>query len=93
MNCPKCKSLKISTTIYNGKEVSRCWGCGFVEAKKVDCPEVKVKPRPKRVKKVKPQHLIPNPPNAIDRWLWSQGTQAINGAAVVDAMKAEDRAG
>ncbi len=92
MNCPKCKSLKISALIYDGKKVSRCWECGFVVAKKVDCPDhsqVQVKPKQKRAKKAnKLQGLVTNPPNAIDHWLWSHGTAAMSGADAVDAMEA-----
>ena len=82
MNCSKCQSLKISTTICESEEVTRCWGCGFLVTKQSDRPEVKVKPKLDEAKKV-------NPPNAIDRWLWSHGFQAMSGADAVDAMQAE----
>ena len=86
MNCHQCQSLKISRVICDSKEISRCWGCGFVVTKKVDCPdysEAKVKPKQEQVKR---RYLAPNPPNAIDYWLWSHGTAAMSGA---NAMKAE----
>lgn len=95
MNCLKCKSLKTSMVIYSSKEVTRCWACGFVVAKKVDLsdhPEVVVKPKQKRATKAnKLRCLVKNPPNAIDHWLWSQGTTAMNGADAVDAMEARSR--
>ena len=89
MNCSKCQSLKISTIIYNSKEITRCWGCSFVVTKKVDCPEVKVKLKQKWAKKVKQRCLDTNPPNAIDYWLWAHGIQVMSGADAVDAMQAE----
>ncbi len=92
MNCPKCRSLKVSARIYDGKEVTRCWECGFVVLKKVDCPdhaEMKVKPKQERASTAdKLQCLVKNPPNAIDHWLWSQGTKAMSGVDLVDAMEA-----
>ena len=86
MNCSKCQSLRISTTIYNSKEVTRCLGCGFVKIKQVDRPDhskSQVKPKLDGAKKA-------NPPNAIDRWLWSHGMTAMSGADAVDAMEAEE---
>ena len=53
---------------------------------KVDCPDhskIQVKPKQK-------QCLNTNPPNAIDRWLWSHGFQAMSGADAVDAMESEE---
>lgn len=94
MNCPKCRSLKISTINQGSKEVSRCGNCGFVVVVKVDCPDhsksqvkPKQKPKQKQVKKVKPRCLGTNPPNVIDHWLWSHGIQAMSGA---DATEAEE---
>ena len=89
MSCSKCQSLRISTIICESEEVLRCWGCGFVVTKQVDSPEVKVKPKLDGAKKVNLRCLITNPPNAIDRWLWSHGFQAMSGADAVDAMQAE----
>ena len=92
MNCHQCNSLKISSTICDSEEISRCWGCGFVVTKKVDCPDhsdVKAQPKQKQAKRVKLRYLFPNPPNAIDYWLWSHGTAAMSGANAMDAMKAE----
>ena len=90
MNCPQCQSLKISTIICESEEVTRCWRCSFVVTKKVDCPdhsEVKVELKQKQVKL---RCLDTNPPNAIDRWLWSHGMTAMSGADAVDAMEAEE---
>ena len=92
MNCSKCQSLKISTTICDSEEITRCWGCEFVVTKQVDSPdhsEVKVELKLDGAKKVKLRCLDTNPPNAIDHWLWSHGFQAMSGADAVDAMQAE----
>ena len=90
MNCSKCQSLKISTIVQSGKEITRCWGCEFVVKKKVDCLDVKVKPRQKWAKKTKLRCLATNPPNSIDYWLWAHGTTAMSGADAMDAMQAEE---
>lgn len=92
MNCAECRSLKVSARIYDGEEVTRCWECGFVVAQKVDCPDhsqVVAQPKLERSSTAdKRRCLGTNPPNAIDRWLWSQGTKAMSGAELVDAMEA-----
>lgn len=90
MNCPQCRSLKISTIVDNSKKVIRCWGCGFVVVNKVDRPDhlkSQAKPKQKQAKKAKPRCLGTNPPNVIDHWLWSHGIQAMSGA---DATEAEE---
>ena len=92
MNCSRCQSKKISTIICESEEVLRCWGCGFVVTKQVDSPDhskIQAQPRLDGAKKVNLRCLITNPPNAIDRWLWSHGTAAMSGANAVDAMQAE----
>ena len=86
MNCSKCKSLKISTIVQSGKEITRCWGCSFVLKKKVDCPDHSKNQSPPKQKWAKKA----NPPNAIGHWLWSHGIQAMSGANAVDAMEAEE---
>ena len=89
MNCSKCQSLKISTTICESEEITRCWGCSFVVTKQVDCLEVRVKPRLDGGKKVNLRCLDTNPPNSIDYWLWAHGFQVMNGADAMDSMQAE----
>lgn len=59
-----------------------CSKCQSLRISTIICESEEAPPKLDEAKKV-------NPPNAIDRWLWSHGFQAMSGAAAVDAMQAE----